>query len=139
MSAIDDRSMASSGPRILIAADDPSVASLLVDALSADGYVTSVVGDGRQALDRAASGEFDLVILDIGLPGPDGLEVLHDLRAQGRSVPVLILSARSKPGDAVTGLYAGADDYVSKPFDLDEMMARVRARLRGSVSGSGPG
>jgi two-component system response regulator QseB len=135
MSALDDRSMASSRPRILIAEDDQAVASLLVDALSADGYVTSVVGDGQQALDRAASDEFDLLILDIGLPSQDGLAVLHELRARGRSLPVLILSARSRPDDAVTGLYAGADDYISKPFDLDEVMARVRARLRDHDAG----
>lgn len=111
------------------------VASLLVDVLDAAGFATAVVGDGREALDLVDSEEFALVILDIGLPSVDGLQVVHELRARGRSIPVVILSARSSPHDAVTGLYAGADDYVSKPFDVDEVMARIRARLRDHDAG----
>jgi len=106
------------------------VASLLVEALDAAGFASEVVADGREALDRAASGEFALVILDIGLPRVDGLQVLHRLRARGSLVPVLVLTGRSSHDDAVIGLYAGADDYVSKPFDVDEVIARIRARLR---------
>lgn len=121
--------------RILIAEDEPMVASLLVDVLDAAGFATAVVGDGREALDLVDSEEFALVILDIGLPSVDGLQVVHELRARGRSIPVVILSARSSPHDAVTGLYAGADDYVSKPFDVDEVMARIRARLRDHDAG----
>ncbi len=116
--------------RILIAEDEPAVASLVVEALNAEGFATTVVGDGSEALERSCSGEFDLVILDIGLPSQDGLAVLHELRALGHSVPVVILTAMGSPGDKVTGLYAGADDYVSKPFDLGELVARIRARLR---------
>ena len=122
--------MASARPRILIAEDDPAVASLLADALGAAGFATAVVSDGGEALERADSEAFDLVILDIGLPSVDGLQLLNELRARGRSVPVLILSAMGSAYDRVAGLYAGADDYVSKPFDIDELIARVRARLR---------
>jgi DNA-binding response OmpR family regulator len=124
--------------RILIADDEPAVATLLAEALDTAGYSSSVVGDGREALRRADSGAFELVILDLGLPGLSGLEVLQSLRARGCSVPVLILTAMSSPADKVTGLYAGADDYLTKPFDLGEVIARVRARLRdhyGSESG----
>ena len=122
--------MASKTSRVLIAEDDPAVASVLADWLTENGFATAVVGDGREALDRADSDDFDVVVLDIGLPGRDGLDVLHELRARGRMVPILILTAADSLQDTVAGLEAGADDYMSKPFDLDEVVARIRARLR---------
>jgi two-component system, OmpR family, copper resistance phosphate regulon response regulator CusR len=117
-------------PRVLIAEDDPGVASVLVEGLTAEGFSTGVARDGRDALARAESGEFDLVVLDLGLPVQNGFDVLHELRAHGRSVPVVILTARSSLETTVAGLEAGADDYIAKPFDLDEVVARIRARLR---------
>jgi DNA-binding response OmpR family regulator len=90
-----------------------------------------VAADGHDALFMARSGEFDLVVLDLGLPGKDGLDVLSDLRAKDRSIPVIILTARDGVRDTVTGLEGGADDYVTKPFSFDELLARVRVRLRG--------
>jgi DNA-binding response OmpR family regulator len=119
-----------SSVRVLIAEDEPAISLLLAEALHAEGYATTVVADGLQALEKALSGDFDLVVLDIGLPAQDGLTVLHELRGRGSSVPVLILTAMGSPRDTVTGLYAGADDYISKPFDLSEVVARIRARLR---------
>lgn len=122
--------MAAMTSRVLIAEDDPAVAAVLEEWLTASGFTTAVVGDGREALDRADSDDFDVVVLDIGLPGRDGLDVLHELRARGRMVPILILTAAASLQDTVAGLEAGADDYISKPFDLDEVVARIRARLR---------
>jgi DNA-binding response OmpR family regulator len=116
--------------RVLIAEDDPAVASVLEEFLTANGFATSIVRDGRDALDRADSDDFDVVVLDIGLPGRDGMEVLHELRARGRMVPILILTAYGGLEQTVAGLEAGADDYIAKPFDLDEVVARIRARLR---------
>lgn len=108
------------------------MASVLDDFLTANGFTTSIVRDGRDALDRADSDDFDVVVLDIGLPGRDGMEVLHELRARGRMVPILILTAFGGLEETVAGLEAGADDYIAKPFDLDEVVARIRARLRES-------
>lgn len=117
--------------RILIAEDEPRIASFLEKGLKANGFTTSVATDGHDALFMARSGEFDLVILDLGLPGKDGLAVLDDLRAKDTSLPVIILTARDGVQDTVTGLEGGADDYVTKPFSFDELLARVRVRLRG--------
>lgn len=122
--------MVGSTPRVLIAEDDPGVASILVEGLTAEGFSTGVARDGRDALDRADSGEFDLVVLDIGLPVQDGFDVLHELRARGRLVPVVLLTAFDSVETTVAGLEAGADDYIPKPFQLDEVVARIRARLR---------
>lgn len=116
--------------RILIAEDEARIASFLEKGLRANGFVTTVAADGRDALDLADSKEFDLLILDVGLPGLDGFGVLRELRARGRRLPVLILTARDSVEDTVAGLEAGADDYVSKPFRFEELLARVRARLR---------
>jgi two-component system copper resistance phosphate regulon response regulator CusR len=116
--------------RILIAEDEEQIASFLEKGLRAAGYTTTVAGDGVSALVKALSGEFDLLILDIGLPDKDGFEVLRDVRARDRDLPVLILTARDSARDAVAGLDLGADDYVRKPFPFDELLARVRARLR---------
>ncbi len=117
--------------RILIAEDEPRIASFLEKGLKANGFTTSVATDGHDALFMSRSGEFDLVVLDLGLPGKDGLDVLRDLRAKDTSLPVIILTARDGVQDTVIGLEGGADDYVTKPFSFDELLARVRVRLRG--------
>jgi len=116
--------------RILIVEDEPRIASFVAKGLRADGHVATVVGDGREGLDEAMSGNHDLVVLDIGLPGMDGFEVLEHLRAQGSSVPVIVLTARDSVSDTVTALEGGADDYMPKPFRFAELLARVRIRLR---------
>src|SRR5688572_10034272 len=116
--------------RILIAEDERRIASFLEKGLRANGFTTTVVEDGRDALDLADSEDFDLLILDVGLPGRDGFSVLQELRARGRARPVIILTARDSVEDTVAGLEGGADDYVPKPFRFDELLARVRARLR---------
>ncbi len=117
--------------RILIAEDEPRIASFLEKGLKANGFTTSVAADGHDALFMARSGEFDLVVLDLGLPGKDGLDVLQDLRAKDKFLPVIILTARDGVENTVSGLEGGADDYVTKPFSFDELLARVRVRLRG--------
>jgi two-component system copper resistance phosphate regulon response regulator CusR len=117
--------------RILIAEDEERIASFLEKGLRANGFVTEVAADGEGALALARSGRFDLLILDLGLPGKDGLQVLHDLRERNRDLPVLILTARDTVGDTVAGLEGGADDYMTKPFRFEELLARVRVRLRG--------
>jgi DNA-binding response OmpR family regulator len=116
--------------RILIAEDEARLVSFLEKGLRANGYATTAVADGRSAAALAAVEEFDLLILDLGLPGRDGLDVLRELRAAGRRLPVIILSARDDVADKVSGLEEGADDYVTKPFRFEELLARVRARLR---------
>ena len=117
--------------RILIAEDEPRIASFLEKGLRANGFTTVVASDGTQALQLAGSGEFDLLILDLGLPGIDGLDVLSALRRQDQSLPVVILTARDSVRDTVAGLEGGADDYIAKPFRFEELLARVRVRLRG--------
>ena len=117
--------------RILIAEDEARLASFLEKGLRASGYTTTVVPDGPGATILARDEEFDLLILDLGLPGKDGLTVLRELRHNGQRLPVIILTARDDPADKVEGLEAGADDYLAKPFHFEELLARVRARLRG--------
>lgn len=116
--------------RILIAEDEPRISSFLEKGLKANGFTTTVVETGPDALDTASDEEFDLMILDLGLPGRDGQEVLKELRTLGVHMPVVILTARSGLPDTVAGLEAGADDYVTKPFRFEELLARIRARLR---------
>ena len=116
--------------RILIAEDEDRVAAFLEKGLRANGFTTSVVLDGPSAVALARDEDFDLLVLDLGLPGLDGLEVLRTLRAAGRRLPVLILSARDDVTDKVAGLELGADDYLTKPFRFEELLARVRVRLR---------
>jgi len=120
--------------RILIVEDDAGMASFLDRGLASRGYATTVVGDGARATAIASDADFDLVILDLGLPDVDGLTVLRELRRRGERLPVLILTARDDSRDKVEGLDAGADDYVTKPFGLEELLARVRVRLRGAGS-----
>jgi two-component system copper resistance phosphate regulon response regulator CusR len=116
--------------RILIAEDEERIASFIEKGLKASGYAAQIVGDGTEALTLARSGRFDLLILDLGLPGIDGLDVLESLRAEGAAIPVVILTARDTTTEVVAGLEGGADDYVTKPFRFEELLARVRVRLR---------
>ncbi|MCK2238386.1 MULTISPECIES: response regulator transcription factor [unclassified Crossiella] len=126
---------------VLLAEDDPAIADPLSRALQREGYSVHVVADGVSALEAASNGEVDLLVLDLGLPKLDGLEVCRRLRANGRGIPVLMLTARADEVDFVVGLDAGADDYVAKPFRLAELMARIRALLRrrspGTLEASG--
>jgi two-component system OmpR family response regulator len=122
--------------RLLIVEDDTSLATGLMRALSNEGYDVSAAVNGEEALERIRSEPYDLLVLDIGLPGIDGFEVLRRLRAGGYALPVLILTARDAVDDRVRGLDLGADDYMPKPFALPELAARVRAlgrRGRGQV------
>src|SRR3954454_23211556 len=119
-----------SGKRVLVVEDDPSIAIGLRINLESEGYSVHVAEDGERGLELARSLEPDLIVLDIMLPKRNGLEVLHDLRAEGRMMPIIILSAKSNEMDKVAGLELGAEDYVAKPFSLAELLARVRAALR---------
>ncbi|MGY1724219.1 response regulator transcription factor [Blastococcus sp. SYSU DS0533] len=123
--------------RVLIAEDEPRIAAFVEKGLKANGFVTAVVEDGLSALDRARSGEFDLVVLDIGLPVLDGFAVLRALRAERCTVPVVVLTARDSVQDTVAGLEGGADDYMAKPFRFEELLARIRLRLAGARDGDG--
>jgi two-component system copper resistance phosphate regulon response regulator CusR len=116
--------------RILVVEDEPKVASFIRRALEEESYAVDAVGNGNDGLDLAQSGSYDLVILDLMLPGLPGLEVLKRIRAARLKMPVLILTARSQVDQKVHGLDAGADDYLTKPFSIDELLARVRALLR---------
>ncbi len=116
--------------RLLIVEDEPAVRDALVRALEPEGYELAVAEDGAQALARMAQSPSDALVLDVMLPGVDGLAVARRLRAQGSDVPILMLTARGAVGDRVAGLDAGADDYLVKPFALDELLARLRALLR---------
>ncbi len=115
---------------VLLAEDDASIADPLSRALRREGYDVHVRGAGAEVLACVLEGGIDLVVLDIGLPGMDGLEVCRRIRAEGCTLPVLVLTARADEVDTVVGLDAGADDYVTKPFRLAELLARVRALLR---------
>ncbi|GBL60330.1 two-component regulator system response regulator PmrA [Pseudomonas citronellolis] len=116
--------------RILLAEDDPLLGDGIRAGLGLEGDTVDWVTDGVAADQALATDEFDLLVLDLGLPRRDGMEVLRGLRKRGDMTPVLILTARDKVADRVAGLDAGADDYLSKPFDLDELLARVRALTR---------
>ena len=116
--------------RILIAEDEPGIATFLEKGFRAAGFTTQIVSDGRSAAASAYDEDFDLVILDLGLPIMDGHEVLAEIRGRGQNLPVIILTARKGVGDTVAGLEGGADDYVTKPFSFEELLARVRLRLR---------
>lgn len=115
--------------KILIAEDDPRIAGAIEESLRANGFVTHVADDGEKALGLSLTAEFDLVILDMGLPRLDGLRVLQELRARGKTLPVLVLTGRAER-DVVMCLEAGADDYMRKPFHLEELLVRVQTRLR---------
>lgn len=116
--------------RILIVEDEPRIAAFLEKGLKANGFTTTVAKDGREAVLFADSNDFDLLLLDIGLPGKDGWAVLAEIRGRGEQLPIIILTARDDISDKVAGLEGGADDYVTKPFRFEELLARVRLRLR---------
>jgi two-component system alkaline phosphatase synthesis response regulator PhoP len=116
--------------RILLIEDEPGLRLTLSDRLTSEGYEVETAGDGEQGFLRAVSGGFDLVILDVMLPGKNGFDVCRDLRQRGIDVPVLMLTARAQVTDRVVGLKLGADDYLTKPFEVSELLARVEARLR---------
>ena len=117
--------------RILIVEDEERIASFLEKGLRANGFATTVAMDGDKGAALARTGRYDLLILDIGLPGIDGFQVLRELREAGSALPVVILTARDSVQDTVAGLEGGADDYITKPFRFEELLARVRVRLRG--------
>jgi two-component system copper resistance phosphate regulon response regulator CusR len=117
--------------RILIAEDERRISSFLERGLTANGFTIEIAERGDEALELARSDRFDLVILDLGLPGLDGFDVLRELRKVNDRVPVVILTARENVRDTVAGLEGGADDYITKPFRFQELLARVRVRLRG--------
>jgi two-component system response regulator QseB len=116
--------------RMLLVEDDRMISDGVAKAMRADGWAVDQVGDGRTATSTVRDAPYDLMLLDLGLPGRDGIEVLRAVRAAGLVLPVLIVTARDAVADRVAGLDAGADDYLVKPFDLDELGARVRALVR---------
>jgi DNA-binding response OmpR family regulator len=123
--------------KILIAEDDPRIGAALEKGLRRDGHSTFLADNGEDALSLSLTDEFDLLILDMGLPEREGFHVLQDLRGRGRTLPVLVLTGRTER-DVVMCLQAGADDYMSKPFDFNELLARVRTRLRGNFREAEP-
>ena len=124
--------------RILVVEDDRHIGSALQRALRADQHAVDWVLDGRSAESALQQGEYDLALLDLGLPQKDGIEVLKAVRARRIRVPVLVLTARDTPADVVRGLDSGADDYLVKPFDLDVLLARIRAVARRTAGRSEP-
>ncbi len=124
--------------RLLLAEDDPLLGDGLKTALQAEGYTVDWFKDGRQSLHAALNEAFDIIILDLGLPSLDGLDVLKGLRNRRCGTPVLILTARGAVDDRIRGLDLGADDYLAKPFDLDELAARLRSLVRRSQGRSTP-
>jgi two-component system alkaline phosphatase synthesis response regulator PhoP len=123
--------------RLLLVEDEPGLQLALSDRLAAEGYQVETAGDGIAAIGRAAGEPFDLIVLDVMLPGKDGFEVAQTLRQQGVRTPILMLTARTLVVDRVVGLKLGADDYLTKPFDTSELLARLEALLRRAPSSSG--
>lgn len=117
-------------PRLLLAEDDAALARLLAGLLGDEGYDVDVAPDGQRGLHLGLTRDYDVMVLDRGLPAVDGLDLLARLRNRGVTVPVLVLSALGNPADRVEGLDAGAEDYLGKPFDVDELLARLRALRR---------
>jgi DNA-binding response OmpR family regulator len=121
--------------RILIAEDEHRISSFIGKALVAEGFQIETVTDGTSAVDYARSGQYDLLVLDIGLPTLDGFSVLRRLRTERVGIPVIVLTARDAIEDTVAGLSGGADDYMRKPFAIEELIARIRLRLRADAPG----
>ena len=122
--------------RILIVEDEPGIAMALEDDLTIEGYRVDVVQDGLSAISKAREEPFDAILLDVMLPGKDGFEVCRELRRSGVRTPILMLTARAQESEKVLGLQAGADDYVTKPFGVRELRARIAALVRRSQAGS---
>jgi two-component system OmpR family response regulator len=116
--------------RLLVVEDDQAMAALLGRALRREGYAVDVVGDGQDAVWIALENDYDAILLDAMIPGPDGFAVARRLRAEGRWAPILMLTARDRLRDRVAGLDSGADDYLTKPFQLEELFARIRSLTR---------
>ncbi len=116
--------------RLLLVEDEPGLVMTLTDRLAVEGYAVEHSTDGESGLERAASEPFDLVLLDVMLPRLNGFDLLRDLRKRGVETPVIMLTARGQVVDKVVGLKLGADDYVTKPFDMSELLARIEAKLR---------
>ena len=116
--------------RVLLVEDDPRIARFVSQALREQSYAVDLTADGEDALYKASINDYDAVILDIMIPGRDGFEVCRELRAEGLTVPIVMLTARDSVHDRITGLDTGADDYLTKPFEVSELLARLRALLR---------
>lgn len=127
------------GPRILLVEDEPGLVLTLSDRLRREGYRVDTAGDGDTGLEKATTGAYDLILLDVMLPRRNGLDVVRDLRQRSVSTPVIMLTARGQVVDKVVGLKLGADDYVPKPFEMMELLARIEARLRRHASASSSG
>lgn len=119
---------------ILVVEDEPGISSFVAKGLTSAGYNVTVVDKGADAISGALGGEYSLIVLDIGLPDMDGFEVLEQIRGQGATLPIIVLTARSSVEDTVSGLEQGADDYMSKPFRFEELLARIRLRLKNATS-----
>ncbi len=120
--------------RILVIEDETALRQQVVERLSGEGYTVDASGDGKEGLFLASEYPLDLAVIDLGLPGMPGLEIIRSLRTDGHTLPILILTARGKWEEKVTGLEAGADDYLVKPFHMEELLARIKALLRRSAT-----
>jgi two-component system alkaline phosphatase synthesis response regulator PhoP len=125
------------GKRVLLVEDEPGLQLTLSDRLTSEGFHVDTAGDGETALQRAGGEPFDIIVLDVMLPGRDGFDVARTLRAQGVRTPILMLTARSEVVDRVVGLKLGADDYLTKPFETIELLARIEALLRRAPANAG--
>lgn len=119
---------------ILVVEDEPGISSFVAKGLTSAGYNVTVVDKGAEAISGALGGDYSLIVLDIGLPDMDGFEVLEQIRGQGATLPIIVLTARSSVEATVSGLEQGADDYMAKPFRFEELLARIRLRLRTAIS-----
>jgi two-component system, OmpR family, response regulator QseB len=117
-------------PQILIAEDEPRISAFIEKGLRAQGFRSTIASDADEVLHLAQGNEFDLILLDLGLPGGDGLEILEILRGQGVQTPIIILTARDDLNDKLAGLGGGADDYMTKPFRFEELLVRIRLRMK---------
>jgi two-component system OmpR family response regulator len=119
--------------RVLVVEDNPRIAGFLRKGLDEEGYAVTVIGDGDEAFSRAREEDFDAAVVDVMLPGRSGIELVRGLRELGAALPIILLTARDRTEEKVEGLDAGADDYLTKPFDFSELVARLRALLRRST------